>query len=91
MNESLLHVGNLPYSINRDDLEAMFLNAGTVVSASLPLHQSDGRSMGFGFVEMASPEEARNAVEMFGGREIRERNIAVCLARPRTASFVKQP
>ena len=90
MNESLLHVGNLPYSMNRDDLEAMFLNAGTVVSASLPLHQSDGRPMGFGFVEMASPEEARNAAEMFGGREIRERNIAVCLARPRTASFVKQ-
>ena len=91
MNESLLHVGNLPYSMNRDDLEAMFLNAGTVVSASLPLNQSDGRSMGFGFVEMASPEEARNAVEMFGGREIRERNVAVCLARPRNASFVKQP
>ena len=41
--------------------------------------------------EEFSPEEARNAVEMFGGREIRERNVAVCLARPRTASFVKQP
>ena len=91
MNESLLHVGNLPYSMNRDDLEAMFLNAGRVVSASLPLHQSDGRPMGFGFVEMDSPKEARNAVEMFDGREICERNVTVCLSRPRTASFVKQP
>ena len=89
MNKSLLHVGNLPYSMNREDLEAMFLNAGTVVSASLPLHQCDNRPMGFGFVEMATPEEATKAVEMFDGREIRERNVAVCLARPRTASFFK--
>ena len=81
MNESLIHVGNLPYSMNREDLEAMFLNAGTVVSASLPLHQCDNRPMGFGFVEMATPEEASKAVEMFDGREIRERNLAVCLAR----------
>ena len=90
MNESLLHISNLPYSMNRDDLETMFLNAGTVVSASLPLRQCDNRLMGFGFVEMASPDEALKAVEMFDGKEIRERNVAVCLARPRTASFVKR-
>ena len=90
MNESILHVGNLPYSIGRDDLEAMFLNCGTGVSASLMTYKFDSRSRGFGFVEMATPEEARNAVEMYNGREIRERKLAVNLARPRTASFVKQ-
>ena len=42
-------------------------------------------------VEMASPEEARKAVEMYNGREVRERKLAVNLARPRTASFVKRP
>ena len=91
MNEALLHVGNLPYSIERDDLEAMFLNAGTVVSASLLTYKFDSRSRGYGFVEMASPEEARKAVEMYNGREVRERKLAVNLARPRTASFVKRP
>ena len=91
MNESLLHVGNLPYSIERDDLEAMFLNAGTIVSASLMAYKYDRRSRGYGFVEMASPEAARKAVEMYNGREIRERKLAVKLARPRTASFVKRP
>ena len=90
MNESILHVGNLPYSIGQDDLEAMFLNCGTVVSASLMTYKFDNRSRGFGFVEMATPEEARNAVEMYNGREIRERKLAVNLARPRTASFVKR-
>jgi len=90
MNEAILHVGNLPYSIERDDLEAIFLNAGTVVSASLMTYKFDSRSSGYGFVEMASPEEARKAVEMYNGREVRERNLAVNLARPRTASFVKR-
>ena len=90
MNESILHVGNLPYSLGRDDLETMFLNCGTVVSASLMTYKFDSRSRGFGVVEMATPEEARNAVEMYNGREIRERKLAVNLARPRTASFVKQ-
>jgi RNA recognition motif-containing protein len=39
---------------------------------------------------MATPEEALRAVEMYNGREIRERKLAVNLARPRTASFVKR-
>ena len=91
MNESLLYVGNLPYSIEKDDLEAIFLNAGNVLSAKLPPRQSDGRSMGFGFVEMASNVEAKKAVEMFNNKEIRERKISVNLARPRTASFIKHP
>ena len=90
MNEAVLHVGNLPYSIERDDLEAMFLNAGTVVSASLMTYKFDRRSRGYGFVEMASPEEARRAVKMYNGREVRERKLVVNLARPRTASFVKR-
>tara|TARA_Y100001934_G_scaffold215633_1_gene255542 strand:+ start:206 stop:523 length:318 start_codon:yes stop_codon:yes gene_type:complete len=90
MNEALLHVGNLPYSIERDDLEAMFLNAGTVVSASLMTYKFDRRSRGYGFVEMASPEEAHTAIEMYNGREVRKRKLVVNLARPRTASFVKR-
>ncbi|MEC7882235.1 MAG: RNA-binding protein [Verrucomicrobiota bacterium] len=90
MNESLLYVGNLPYSIDKDDLEAMFLNAGIVLSATLPLRQSDSRSMGFGFVEMSSYEEAKKGVSMFNNKEIRDRKISVHLARPRTASFVKR-
>ena len=68
-----------------------FLNSGNVLSTALPLRQSDGRSMGFGFVEMASKEEARKAVQMFNKKEIRERKISVNLARPRTASFIKHP
>ena len=81
MNEALLHVGNLPYSIERDDLEAMFLNAGTVVSASLMTYKFDSRSSGYGFVEMASRELADAAVlvlsemELEGGRKLQVRPV----------------
>ena len=91
MNESLLFVGNLPFSIEKDDLEAIFLNSCNVLSTALPLRQSVGRTMGFCFVDMASKEEARKAVHMFNKKEIRERKISVNLARPRTASFIKHP
>ena len=83
MNESILHVGNLPYSIGRDDLEAMFLNCGTVVSASLMTYKFDSRSRGFGFVEMSSDEEAAAAIEALDETEHEGRTIRVNEARPR--------
>ena len=42
-----------------------------------------GRSKGFGFVEMATEEEAQKAIEMFDGKELDERKITVNEARPR--------
>ena len=84
MNESLLYVGNLPYSIEKDDLEAIFLNAGNVLSAKLPPRQSDGRSMGFGFVEMATADSANAAIEALNGNDFAGRDLRVNQAKERT-------
>src|SRR5438270_12015783 len=43
-----------------------------------------GRSRGFGFVEMATAEEAAAAIEQFNGKEFAGRNLTVNEARPRT-------
>ena len=86
-----IYVGNLSYSVTEEDLNAMFAEFGDVSSAKLIMDRDTGRSKGFGFVEMASKEEARKAVQMFNNKEIRERKISVNLARPRTASFIKHP
>lgn len=77
-----LFVGNLDYSVNSDDLRAMFAGAGTVVDAVVIMDKMTGRSRGFGFVEMASDEEAEKAVEMFNGKDLKGRNINVNEARP---------
>jgi RNA recognition motif-containing protein len=78
-----LYVGNLSFRVTSDDLHAHFAQAGTVESAKIVEDRDTGRSRGFGFVEMASPEEAHAAIEQFNGQEYDGRNLVVNEARPR--------
>lgn len=78
-----LFVGSLPWVTTSDDLGKLFAQAGSVVSASVVSDRATGRSRGFGFVEMASDEEAQKAIEMFNGSDMDGRKIVVNIARPR--------
>lgn len=78
-----LFVGNLPYATDSAQLQTMFAAAGTVVSAKVISDKYSGRSRGFGFVEMASDEEAKKAIEMFNGKDVDGRALVVNEARPR--------
>ena len=69
-------------SITREDLREFFQQAGTVESVRIITDQFTGRPRGFGFVEMATKEEATKAVEMLNGRLFRDRNLVVDEARP---------
>ena len=81
MNNKLF-VGGLPYSLSVDELTEYFSQAGTVVSANIINDRETGRSKGFGFVEMSSPEEAQQAIEKLNNTELGGRNIHVNEARP---------
>ncbi|HKC63823.1 MAG TPA: hypothetical protein VKB86_09300, partial [Pyrinomonadaceae bacterium] len=61
-----------------------FSQAGTVESANVIQDRETNRSRGFGFVEMATAEEAAKAIEMFNGKDIGGRNVTVNEARPKT-------
>lgn len=78
-----LYVGNLSFRVTSDDLHEHFAQAGTVESAKVVEDRETGRSRGFGFVEMASAEEATAAIEQFNGQEYDGRNLVVNEARPR--------
>ncbi|MEI6169616.1 MAG: RNA-binding protein [Candidatus Saccharibacteria bacterium] len=78
-----LFVGSLPWSVNDEQLAQIFAEAGTVDSARVITERDTGRSKGFGFVEMASDDEAKKAVETLNGKEIEGRAITVNEARPR--------
>ena len=87
-----LYVGNLPYSYRDSDLEQAFGQYGTVSSAKVMMERDTGRSKGFGFVEMASEQEARAAIEGMNGQQIGGRGLVVnearpMEARPRTGGF----
>lgn len=77
-----LYVGGLSYTTTQETLESAFAKAGAVVSAAVITDKFSGRSRGFGFVEMASDEEAQKAIEMWNGQELDGRNITVNEARP---------
>ena len=79
-----LYVGNLSFQTTSDELRDHFAQAGTVESASVVEDRMTGRSRGFGFVEMATPEEAAAAIEQLNGKEFGGRNLTVNEARPRT-------
>ena len=79
-----LYVGGLPYSTTQDALQAAFAAAGSVTSATIIVDKMTGRSKGFGFIEMATDEEAQKAIEMFNGKDFEGRNLTVNEARPMT-------
>lgn len=81
--EAKLYVGNLPYNTADADLSSLFSQAGTVKSAQVIRDRESGRSKGFGFVEMASSDEANAAINMFHGKDYNGRPLTVNLARPR--------
>ena len=78
-----LYVGNLSYQTSQEELAAAFAEAGTVSSAMIMSDRYSGQSRGFGFVEMATDEEAQNAVRLLNGRDMGGRALVVNEARPR--------
>src|ERR1044071_4760960 len=78
-----LYVGNLAFQTTSEDLQELFAQAGTVESASVVEDRMTGRSRGFAFVEMSTPEEAAAAIEQMNGREVGGRALKVNEAKPR--------
>ena len=76
-----LFVGGLPWATTSEELQQLFANAGTVVSAVVIQDKMTGRSKGFGFVEM-SDEDAEKAKQMYDGQEYGGRTLVVNEARP---------
>jgi cold-inducible RNA-binding protein len=79
---SKLYVGNLPYSATDESLAETFAPYGSVESAKV-INGPDGRSRGFGFVEMTTDEEAQAAISGLNGQDMGGRALTVNPARPR--------
>lgn len=77
-----LYVGGLPYSVTDGQLEEIFSGHGSVQSARVISDKFTGQSRGFGFVEMASSEEAQRAMEALNGTQLEGRTLVVNEARP---------
>jgi len=83
MAQKLL-VGGIAFATTSDGLREFFAQSGTVVSANVVTDQFSGRSRGFGFVEMATAEEANQAASQLNGRELDGRQLRVEVAKPKS-------
>lgn len=79
---SKLYVGSLPYSTTEQQLSELFGQHGSVQSAKVITDRFTGQSRGFGFVEMATDEEAQKAIAALNGAELGGRTLVVNEARP---------
>ena len=78
-----LYVGNLSYQTTDQQLNDLFSEAGNVSSAQVVTDRYTGQARGFGFVEMASEDEAQQAIAAINGRNIDGRALVVNESRPR--------
>ena len=78
-----LYVGNLPYSATEQSLRDAFSASGTVDSVSLITDRDTGQSKGFGFIEMATDQEAQAATQAMNGAMVDGRQIKVNEAKPK--------
>jgi cold-inducible RNA-binding protein len=78
-----LFIGGLSYSTTSEGLRDFVAKSGSVLSVNVVTDQVSGRSRGFGFVEMATTEDAERAVVQLNGRTLDGRQLKIEIARPK--------
>jgi cold-inducible RNA-binding protein len=78
-----LFVGNLPFDTGEAELQTLFGQIGSVESVNVMRDQATGRARGFAFVEMATEEEAQNAIRQLNESQVGGRSLTVNEARPK--------
>jgi RNA recognition motif-containing protein len=81
---SNIYVGNLSFTTTTADLQSLFAPHGDITRAQVVTDRDTGRSRGFGFVEMASADAAKAAIETLNGHKLDGRDLTVNLAKERS-------
>jgi RNA recognition motif-containing protein len=87
-----IYVGNLSWSMTDEDLTNLFTQYGTVTSGKILKDKMNGRSKGFGFVEMEDDEAAKTAIANLNETEVQGRKLIVNESQPRKeGEYKKRP
>ena len=78
-----IYVANIPFKASEPELKGLFEEYGEVSSVKIITDKFNGKSKGFGFVEMNNADEAKRAIEQLNGGELDGRKMVVNEARPR--------
>lgn len=83
MNKLKLYVGNIDRTASEEDLRELFQQHGNIASLSIIKDRYTNESRGFGFVEFADSEEAKNAMQAVNGHMLKGRSLKVNEAQER--------
>jgi RNA recognition motif-containing protein len=87
-----IYVGNLSWTMTDEDLTNLFTEFGTVTSGKILKDKMNGRSKGFGFVEMEDDEAAKTAIANLNETEVQGRKLIVNESQPRKeGEYKKRP
>jgi RNA recognition motif-containing protein len=90
MNKKLF-IASLAWSVSEEELGNLFASIGEVVSVRIPRRREDGKSRGFAFVEMASTEQAQQAIDQLNGTNVGGRDIVVMFQDPNREQQERMP
>jgi len=77
-----LFIGGLPFTTSTEELRQLFNEIDGVDDVTVVTDRDTGRSRGFGFAEMASPEAANEAIRKFNGYALGGRTLKVEISKP---------
>ena len=80
--EKKLYVGNISFKATEEDIRELFARSGEVETVKIITDAHTGNPKGFGFVEMATAEDAKKAIDELNGTTFMERAITVAEAKP---------
>jgi len=80
--EKKLYVGNISFKATEEDIRELFARSGEVESVKIITDAHTGNPKGFGFIEMATEEDAKKAIAELNGTTFMERTLSVAEAKP---------
>ena len=80
--EKKLYVGNISFKATEEDIRELFARSGEVETVKIITDAHTDNPKGFGFVEMATVEDAKKAIDELNGTTFMERAITVAEAKP---------
>lgn len=78
-----IYVGNLNFKVDENELEQLFSEYGEVSSVRIIIDKFNGRSKGFGFINMDNDDDAKTAIAELSGKVFKDREMVVNEAKPR--------
>jgi cold-inducible RNA-binding protein len=80
-----LYVGNIPFQASEEELSEYFSSIGQVETVKIIIDMHSGQSRGFGFIEMATEDDAVRAISDLNGKAFMDKTLVVNEARPQRA------